>query len=290
MRKIKYLALLFFIIFITGCDFFKQDTMEGINIITTIYPIEYTINYLYGDNAVINSVYPDGTNIDEYTLTEKQLKDNSHKDLFIYMGLNSKDSDQAISYLERNRNIKLIDTSFGMEYVNGNEELWLNPSNLLMMAQNIKNGLTEYISSAYLTKDLQDKYNLLKSELSELDADIKLSIENADKNTIFTNSNSLKYLEKYGLTVIVLNKENDQYEKNYIKLNNYIKNNKTKNIFIMENTEVSEEIQTLINNGTIKSLTFRNLKNITDEERNNGTNYVSLTKANIETLKKEIYN
>jgi hypothetical protein len=34
---------------------------------------------------------------------------------------------------------------------------------------------------------------------------------------------------------------------------------------------------------------FRNLKNITDEERKNKENYVDITEKNIENLKKELY-
>lgn len=288
MKKIKYILALFIILLFTGCDLLKRDTMEDITIITTIYPLEYAIDYLYSDNSIINSIYPDDTNIDEYKLTEKQIKDNSKKDLFVYLG-NSNDANQAVSFLERNKKLKLIDATFGMQYKNSIEELWLNPSNLLMISQNIKNGLAEYINSTYLIKEIDEKYEKLKLELSELDADVKLTIENANKDTIFTNHKALKYLEKYGLTVYVLDEEEDIYEKNLTILNNYIKNGKVKYFYIFENTNVSNDVEKLIEEKKIISTTFRNLKNINDEERNNETNYVEITKQNIESLKKELY-
>ena len=37
----------------------------------------------------------------------------------------------------------IMDANFGMEIQYGIEELWLNPSNLLMISQNIKNSLDE---------------------------------------------------------------------------------------------------------------------------------------------------
>ena len=44
----KKLLLTFICIFcLSGC--FKRDSMENINIYTTIYPIEYITNRLYGD-------------------------------------------------------------------------------------------------------------------------------------------------------------------------------------------------------------------------------------------------
>lgn len=288
MKKIKYLTILFILLVLTGCDILKRDTMEDITIITTIYPLEYALDYLYGDNSVINSIYPDDVNVDEYVLTDKQIKDNSKKDLFVYLG-NSNDANQAVSFLKRNKQLKLIDATFGMEYKSSIEELWLNPSNLLMISQNIKNGLAEYIKSTYLIKDIDEKYEKLKLELSELDADIKLTIENANKDTIFTNHKALKYLEKYGLTVYVLDETEDIYEKNLTILNNYIKNGKVKYFYILENTEVSNDIKNLIEEKKIISANFRNLKNINDEERNSDTTYVEVTLENIESLKKELY-
>lgn len=288
MKKIKYILALLIIILLTGCDLLKRDTMEDITIITTIYPLEYALDYLYGDNAIINSIYPDDVNVDNYILTEKQIKDNSKKDLFVYLG-NSTDANQAVTFLNKNKKLKLIDATFGMEYSNSIEELWLNPSNLLMISQNIKNGLAEYINSTYLIKDINEKYEQLKLELSELDADIKLTIENANKDTIFTNDKSLKYLEKYGLTVYVLDEKDDIYEKNLTILNNYIKNSKVKYFYILENTDVSEDLQKLIDEDKLIGATFRNLKNINDEERNSDTTYVDITKENLEMLKKELY-
>ena len=64
----------------------------------------------------------------------------------------SDDKDIAISFLDRNKNMLIIDSAFGMELTYGVEELWLNPSHLLMMTQNIRNGLKEYISNSYLKK------------------------------------------------------------------------------------------------------------------------------------------
>lgn len=288
-NKIKYIILtLLMTTFITGCSLFKRDSMEDITIITSIYASEYVIDYLYGDNAIINSIYPDDTDIDNYTFTDKQIKDNSEKKLFVYLGKTS-DSEIAIKYLNHNKDLKLIDATFGMEYENGVEELWLNPSNLLMVSQNIKNGLCEYITSSYLIKEIQDNYEKLKIELSELDAEIRLSFENANKKTIYTNSPTLNYLKKYGLNVIVVNEKDSQYEKNLTLLKKSIDNNETKNFYILEYTNISNDIKKLVDEKKLNTLTIRNIKNITDDERNNDVNYLNLSKQNLESLKKELY-
>ena len=287
MKRIKILALIP-LLFLTGCSLFKRDNMENINIITTIYPLEYSIDYLYGESSTINSIYPDDTNIDDYTLTDKQIKDNSKKDLFVYMGLTS-DSDIAVELINQNKNLKLIDATFGMEYKNDVSELWLNPSNLIMILQNIKNGLDEYIDNAYLKIEINDRYKNLKLELSELDASLKATTQNANKKTIYTNSKSALFLEKYGLTVIVVDEKHEQYEKNLALLKEAIENKKITYFYRLEDTTLPKSVKELIDDNKIKELELRNLKNITDSERKNKDTYVDITETNIDNLKKELY-
>ena len=287
MKKIKYI-LLSTILLLSGCTFFKRDTMEDINIITTIYPLEYLTSSIYGQSSIINSIYPDDIDVDNYKLTEKQINDNSEKDLFIYMGL-SNDSDIAVQLINKNKKIKLIDATFGMEYKQDISELWLNPSNLLMILQNIKNGLDEYIDNVYLKLEIDEKFNEVKLNLSELDANLKTAIENSTKKTIYTNDNSLLFLEKYGLTVIVVNEENELYEKNLALLNEAIEGNKITNFFRLEDTTLPKDVKSLVDASKIKELEFRNLKNITDQERNGKQDYITISEKNIDVLKKEIY-
>ena len=44
----------------TGCN---NDKLEGSNITTTIYPIEYLVNVLYGDKSNITIIYHNDKNI-----------------------------------------------------------------------------------------------------------------------------------------------------------------------------------------------------------------------------------
>ena len=57
----KLLIIFLSILCLTGC--FKRDDMENINIYTTIYPITYITERLYGEYSNIESIYPDGVNV-----------------------------------------------------------------------------------------------------------------------------------------------------------------------------------------------------------------------------------
>ena len=285
MKKTKLLLIPVLLLLLTGC--FKRDTMEDINIVTTVYPLEYVTNFLYGDNSVINSIYPDGIDIYTYDLLDKQIKDYSKQDLFIYAGV-STDRDIALTLLNENNDILIIDATYGMEITNGIEELWLNPSNLLMISQNIKNGLEEYITSKYLKQEIGDAYSELKISLSELDADLKVLAENANSKTIVVANDSLKFLEKYGFNVISL--ENATLsDKSTHDVTNLINNGSIKYIYKFEYSTENDVITNLKNTTKVEVIPIKSIANINDEERDNRDDYIKLMNDNIELLKKETY-
>lgn len=289
MKKLKYLGFLVVILLVmtTGC--FKRDNLEGIEIVTTTYPIEFVTNYLYGEHSIVNSIYPDGTDTFHYSLSEKQLNDFSKKKLFIYNRITN-DKDIALNFLDRNENMLIIDATYGMEITYGDAELWLNPSNLLMITQNIKNGLQEYMTNNYLEKEVDKKYEELKVNLSELDAELKLTAENASRKKIVVNNDSLKYLEKYGFEVISFDTTNNTISERIVnEVTNEIKSGNIKHIFLLENTENSDILNQLIEETQIESYIFRRLDNITEEERDENADYFMIMNSNIELLRDELY-
>jgi ABC-type Zn uptake system ZnuABC Zn-binding protein ZnuA len=154
-----------------------------------------------------------------FKLSDKKLKEYSNTDLFVFNSLD-RERDFAVKMINYNKNLKVIDVSMGMNYDNNIAELWLNPYNYLMMTQNTKNGLLEYISNPYLISNdegtgIENKYEELKYNISRLDADMKEAISLAPYKTVVVDSNLFKYLEKYSLNVISL-EEDDKLNENTI--------------------------------------------------------------------------
>ena len=285
MKKIfKILLIALITIGCTSC--FKTDSMENINIITTIYPIEYVLTNLYGENSIINSIYPDGVNINEYKLSEKEYNDFIKKDLFVYNGL-GKDRDIAKNLLNRNKDLLIMDASFGMEYEYGIEELWLNPSNLLMMSQNIKNGLFEFIESSIIKEKIKKNYDSLKVSLSELDASIKLLNEQASNKTLIVASPALQFLTKYGFNIIYVS-DAPNNTKDVVNATKLINDGTIKYIYILEGDEESKALSQIKKDTKVEIIEFRKIDNLTDEERDNKKDYISLMESNIELLRKGI--
>lgn len=288
MKKYVYLfGLVGILLSLTGC--FKRDHLENISVITTVYPLEYVTSILYGEHSTVSSMYPNDTDSFTYEFSNKQVQDFSQKDLLIYNGI-TEDKNLAFEFSNKNKNLLIIDATYGVDVMYHYAELWLNPSNLLMLSQNIRNGFEEYITNNYLKKEIEKNYETLKVTLSEVDAELRLTANNASKKTIVVNSDALKFLEKYGFKVISLDDTNIAVsEKTVQQVNDLIVSKQVQHIFLLEHEKNSSEMEQILESTKVGTYTFRRLDTITDEERDNNDNYLTLMNGNIELLKAELY-
>lgn len=291
MKKNRRLILQIIICFtllltVCGC---RRDNMEDISIITTNYPNEYIISSLYGKHATISSIYPDGVNTSTYKLTTKRKKDLANQDLLIYTGLIERERNLAVELLDYNSNLKIIDSSYVLENSNNTDELWNDPSFMLMMCQNVRISLKEYVENNYLRKEIDKNYETLKITVSELDADIRLAVENAPYKAIVTTSSAYKYLEKYGVKVYLVN--DDTADKDLKEIDNLIKQGKITKIFTYEEDKTTANIQNIINKypNVVSLVSFKHMNLLTEEARKSNSDYVTLMNQNLDTLKEELY-
>lgn len=292
MKIKKFLILIFTILFIMpGCSITK-DSMENITIYTTIYPIKYLLDSLYGDNATINSIYPSGVDTGDYELSDKKLEEYSKTDLFVFNSLD-KDRDYAVKMINKNKNLKVIDVSLGITYTSNITELWLNPYNYLMMAQNTKDGLLEYIDNPYLITNsdgtgIEDKYETLKYNLSRLDADYKENINLAPYKTIVVDNDMFKFLEKYNLRVISL-EDNDNLTDSTINEVKKLVNNGTIKYIYSSKDETNDVCKNIIDNYGIDLITLNTMETIDGGITNSNENYITIMNNNLDLLDKELY-
>ena len=283
MKKlILIILLLISSLLVTGC--IKTDKMDNIDIVTTVYPVTYLAEQIYGDNSTIVSIYPNGIDVENYEITDKQIKEYAKSDLFIYNGLDSKEKKIATKLINENKNIKLIDATQGLTVNSTVEELWLSPTNYLMMAQNIKEHLSDFMTSNVLKNKLQTNYENIKLTISKFDANFKIIAENAKDKDVIVANNSLGFLKRYGFNIISLDENEDKYKSNLTKAKDNLASETNKVIFAIDN-KTTEDINKLdadiIN---VKSMTILSLEDI-----KNKNNYQSLMNEFIEELRNEVY-
>ena len=265
-----------------GCDI-KNKVLENATIYTTVYPVKYIVSYLYGEDSTIESIYPNGVNLEDYTLTEKQIDTYSKGDLFVYVGLGS-EKEIAKSFLNKNNNLLIIDATYGLSVSENILELWLAPNNFLMLCKNIKNSLNEYLDNSLKVDAVNKLYDELYASVSWVDAELRNIAREAkenNNNTLVVTNRTFKYLENYGFEVIVLEDlEELNAEKTLTDLKNNFKNGKYNAILKLSSEEGSELEKELVDRYSAQEI------NINDMITNSTTSdYIEIQYENIATLR-----
>lgn len=283
MKKIKTLLLVMVLLLTTACN---SKNTEGLNILTTVYPIAYITEEIY-EQGNITSIYPDGADVENYNLTNKQIKEYSDNDVFIYNGL-SNELTTAKNLINKNSKLKVIDVAYGLKFNNGIEELWLSPNYYLMLATTIKTNLQDFTDSKYANEEIEKKYKELEETLSVMDAELRnvaKSANDINKGTIVASSNMFKYLDNYGFKVISLE---DEVNLTSVSLNNIKSNFKDgtySTIFMKDTDEKTDLIKILEEEYGAKIVTVNTMTTLSTENKNNNENYLTIMKDYLEDIK-----
>lgn len=278
----KVIVLLMSLFLLTGC--LEEEKLDKIAY-TTYYPLEFATNYMYKDFATVKSIYPNGIDTSKYTLTDKQKSIYAASDMFVYAGVTD-EVKLAAEFLNTNQNISIIDGTKGLSYSSEVCELWLDPSNYLMIARNIKSTLIDYANNVYDEEKIDKLYDELKIKISEIDVDLTMMGKNASKKNILVTNDSFNFLSKYNINVISI-KEGDTKSINDAK--KLINSGEIKYVYILRGNTLSEEIETFIKNYNLEKIEIDSMYTITDEDKNNGNNYLSIMTENINKFKTELF-
>lgn len=275
--------LLVGVLILSGCDK-KIIQSSDDTIYTTTYPIEFLAQTLYGDSTSVVGIYPDGSDPLNYKLTNKQIDDYSKGSIFIYNGLTD-EKDLARKFINKNNNIKVIDVSYGLTLDNQVEELWLSPSNFLMLSATVKNNLEEQTNSKFTIETINKNYELLQTTISEMDAELRTIASSVKNPTLVVDSNIFKFLEKYGYKVISLEDENNLTPNSLASIQESFKNETNKYILIRNDKEKSDVVNNLINNYKAQSIEMNVMSTIKEEQRKKSENYYTLLQENIDNIR-----
>lgn len=288
MKKLIMFIIISFIL-VSSIELLQSDSMDNIDITATVYPISFITERLYGTHSTISNIYPNDTNFNDYILSDKQITDFSKSTLFIFNGLGT-EQEYAIQMVTQNKNLRIIDASLGMELNNAVEETWFNPNNYLMLANNIKSGLNEYIVNPVLLDEINTNYNNLKVEISELEASFYEIAEEAPSKIIITNHSMFEFLEKYGFEVYTLDNTVKESDKIVADVEILIENNDIKTIFIKDDSDINFNITNLIADTSITLTQINSVSTITKYELDSNENYFTIMRNNLNLIKNSLYN
>lgn len=279
----KIIVLLLALLALSGCSL-KKTNLEDSTIYTTIYPVKYIMEYLYGDESTIASIYPNDVVLNNYTLTKKQIKEYANSDLFVFIGLGS-ELEIAKTFINENSKLLIIDATYGLNYNNDIRELWLAPNNFLMLAKNIKTSLKEYLNNTLKEETVESKYDELYAKVSWIDAELRNIAKEAkenNNNTLVVSSNVFKFLENYGFNIISLEDIEASGSENALNdIKNNFKNSKYNAVIKLSSEEKTDLINELVNVNKAQLIEINDI--ITNEDPT--SDYVSIQYENIAVIR-----
>lgn len=309
-KNIFLVLLLLLICGVVGCT--NNNNNDKISIVTTIYPQYDWINEIIGEenkNINVTMLLDSGADLHNYQPTSIDIITVSKCDMFVYVGGESDSWVDGVLAQAKNKDMIIVnlfdvlgDDLIAIDHDEHEEEdhdhdheeydehIWLSIKN----AKKVCQYLTEKIK--LLDEENKDKYqnNLDKylSKLNNLDNEYQNVINNATLKTIvFADRFPFRYLAKdYNLEYYAAfsgcSAEAEVSFETIISLANIIDEFNIKKVFIIDGSD-GEIANTVINSTKTKDQTIlkiNSLQSMTKKEINEGNNYLSVMRENLNIL------
>ncbi|KPK00970.1 MAG: hypothetical protein AMK71_07310 [Nitrospira bacterium SG8_35_4] len=211
---------------------------EGsLQVLTTITPLYCLTINITGDAAHVENLLPSGVGPHEYSLSPGDAKRLAAAQVVIKNGVNLEtwlDKALGISGFNASETGKIIvDTSKGINIIDGDPHIWLSPKNAMIQVENIRNALVG------IDPDNREIYGrnaaLYLKELEALDRDMRDEVQRWTRRELVSFHSAFKYLARdYGLVQAAVIQEKPEMEpspKHIAEVIDTIKSRKIKAIF-----------------------------------------------------------
>lgn len=169
--------------------------------------------------------------------------------------------------------------------------LWISPTLSTELAKSILNELIE--ASPENEEEFTANFEALEADLAALDESFKTMVSDAERDTFFVSHAAFGYWVKdYGLQQVAVAGLSTQDEPSQKELAAIVDQAKEQQIsYILTEQNVSSKLTDIIRTEVgAETLPLHNLGVLTDEDIDNGDDYLTLMERNIETLKTALDN
>ncbi|MGX7245773.1 metal ABC transporter substrate-binding protein [Enterococcus quebecensis] len=314
----KYMVglLLTATIFVLGaCGETKEQEKSGksdtIKVVTTFYPMYDFAKNVVGDAGDVQLLIPAGTEPHDYEPSAKDIAKITDADVFVY---NSHELETWVNDVLENVDKKKvavveaagsIDLMAGEEHDHDHDEeadhdehdhdheldphVWLDPVLAQKEVEAIRDALVKKYPEKKETFDKNAAAYIEK--LKALDTEYKEAFANAKNKTFVTQHAAFGYLAKqYGLTqesIAGISPDQEPSPSRLAELKKYIKEHNVSVIYF-ESSASSKVAETLARETGVELAVLNPLESITKKDQDQGEDYISVMKANLDALKKSI--
>lgn len=289
---------------------------EPLSIYTTVYPLEYFTERIGGDLVTVQSVYPPGADEHTFEPSQQDMIKFAEADKLFAIGLGLESFIPSAKETLANQNVEIVeladfisddsllveehaeeghseeehaeetDSHAGHDHGALDPHLWISPTLSAELSKSILNELIE--ASPENKEEFTANFEALEADLADLDESFKTMVSEADRDTFFVSHAAFGYWVKdYGLQQIAVAGLSTQDEPSQKELAAIVDQAKEQNIsYILTEQNVSSKLTDIIRTEVgAETLPLHNLGVLTDEDIDNGDDYLTLMERNIETLK-----
>lgn len=317
LKKIPFFILCIFILLCSGCADKEEPAKDDdtLTVVTTVFPIYDWIEHITaGDDAVnVSFLLQNGVDPHSFQPSVDDIILIDDCDLFVYVGGESDQwIDDVIDQNDRDHRVvlNLIDILGGgarlEEYVEGmetdsgeeeeavDEHVWLSLKNAAVFYEAICESLTEINpEKASLYRENRDR---AVEEIKALDEDYAAAVAEADQHTVlFGDRFPFLYLFKdyhldYYAAFPGCSAETEADFETIIFLADKVDELGLKSIAQIETSDggIAETIRKTTKNKDQQILTFNSIQAVTAEDVENGADYLSMMRDNLNVLKKAL--
>lgn len=213
MKKLILFSLLVFLLIITGCnqDATTTNSEENTKVVAfvSILPQADFVKQIGGEQVEVEVMIPAGANPATYEPTPEQLKRLARAN--VYFALGHVPFEKA--WMERikaaNPDMQVIDTSAGIQLIDGNPHIWLSPQFIKVQAGFICRGLQK-IDAGH--RDYYEKNNnSFIAKINKLDQNICQTLQSKRGMYFLAYHPSWEYFARdYGLKQLAIEKNGQE--------------------------------------------------------------------------------
>jgi zinc transport system substrate-binding protein len=272
----------------------QKNVTKKLTVTASFYPLAYLSTRIGGEQVKVINLTPVGAEPHDFEPTTKDMAKVERSDLLIMNGMGVEAYEQKLTEQLKGSSVKIV--LAGSEYATKimvkegvkrrDPHVWIDPIIYGKMARKIANEMGN-VDATHAREYTQRADQLIK-ELNMIDRDYQAGLANCTLNKIVTAHTAFGYLAKRyrfkQIGISGLSPEEEPSPKELQLLTDLVRKEGVGHILL---EELAPRVwgETIANETGAKILVLNPIEGVTPAEENQGINYLSIQRENLETLK-----
>jgi zinc transport system substrate-binding protein len=274
-----------------GCGTGKSASGDDrLTVCTSFYAIYDFVTEVGGDKVNAVNMVPTGTEPHDWEPSSHDMLTVSKADVLFYNGLGMESWIEKVTSSVGEDKLRYVELSDGLaDESESDPHIWLDPTKVAQMTDEIADTLSACDSTN--ADYYRQRAEVFKAELDELDKEYTSELAPYEGNSIVVSHEAYSYLcNRYGLKQLAVEgvmPESEPSPEQMKNIINYIKDNNIKYIFFEELLS-PKVVQTIADETGATLLELNPFEGLEQEDIDNGENYLSVMRTNLENLKQAL--